>query len=300
MITHKHLRQVIEDIYLNDNRITEELLLRLINEFRYSNLYIPAKRQDNTLNFIIYEDEDEKITPLFTDLDEFHKFYRDGDVEVLNNSFELYRNILKTTDIEGFILNPASEKYLFKKEFILSIENIPKTNFFATNPYSEDELREIYASIDNSNLESFTENPSNIGDWEGLFERLSASRLFTLMVSGQDLSARAEDGLISQKATGPLASMYVDKIGGRYATIFSSTSKLKEVRTEGFSYAQIINLATLVNFVLTEDMDGIVLNPSCGDVLIPRSVLLKYSLGFEKYANDERLFESMFYLFTID
>ena len=138
MITHKHLRQVIEDIYLNDNRITEELLLRLINEFRYSNLYIPAKRQNNTLNFIIYEDEGEKITPLFTDLDEFHKFYRDGDVEVLNNSFELYRNILKTTDIEGFVLNPASEKYLFKKEFILSIENIPKTNFFATNPYSED------------------------------------------------------------------------------------------------------------------------------------------------------------------
>ncbi|MBQ2654640.1 MAG: SseB family protein [Methanobrevibacter sp.] len=300
MITHKHLRQVIEDIYLNDNRITEELLLRLINEFRYSNLYIPAKRQNNTLNFIIYEDEGEKITPLFTDLDEFHKFYRDGDVEVLNNSFELYRNILKTTDIEGFVLNPASEKYLFKKEFILSIENIPKTNFFATNPYSEDELRQIYSSIDNTNLESFTDNPANIGDWEGLFERISSSRLFTLMVSSRDLTSKAEDGLISQKATGPMASMYVDKIGGRYATIFSSTSKLKEVKAEGFSYAQIINLATLVNFVLTEDMDGIVLNPSCGDVLIPRSVLLKYSLGFEKYANDERLFESMFYMFTID
>ena len=45
MITHKHLRQVIEDIYLNDNNVTEELLLRLINEFRYSNLYIPAKRE---------------------------------------------------------------------------------------------------------------------------------------------------------------------------------------------------------------------------------------------------------------
>ena len=58
MITHKHLRNVIEDIYLNDNNLTEELLLRLINEFRYSNLYIPAKRQNGTLNFIIYDDED--------------------------------------------------------------------------------------------------------------------------------------------------------------------------------------------------------------------------------------------------
>ena len=92
MISHKHLRSVIEDIYLNDNKITEELFLRLINEFRYSNLYIPAKRQNGTLNFIIYEDESEKITPLFTDLDEFHKFYRNEDIEVLNNPFELYQN----------------------------------------------------------------------------------------------------------------------------------------------------------------------------------------------------------------
>ena len=117
MTNHKHLRTVIEDIYTNNNELTEELTSRLINEFRYSNLYIPAKRENNTLNFIIYEDEDDKITPLFTDLDEFRKFYKSGDVEILQNSFELYQNILKTTDIEGYILNPASEKYLFNNIF---------------------------------------------------------------------------------------------------------------------------------------------------------------------------------------
>ena len=300
MISHKHLRSAIEEIYLNDNKLTEELLLRLINEFRYSNLYIPAKRQDGTLNFIIYEDESDKITPLFTDLDEFHKFYRNGDVEVLNNPFELYQNIIKTTDIEGYVLNPASEKYLFKKEFILGIENIPKTSFFTNNPYSEDELREIYASIDNDALEGFCANPANIGDWEGLFERLSRSCLLTLMVSDLDLSKKADDGLISQKLTGPVANMYLDRIGGRYATIFSSKEKLKGVSTSKFRYGQIINLATLVNFVLSEDMEGIILNPSSDSFLIPRSVLLKYSLGFEKYANDERLSEAMYYLFLID
>lgn len=300
MISHKHLRLVIEDIYLNDNKITEELLLRLINEFRYSNLYIPAKRENGTLNFIIYEDDSAKITPLFTDLDEFHKFYRDGDIEVLNNPFELYQNIIKTTDIEGYVLNPASEKYLFKKEFILGIENIPKTNFYTTDTYSEEELRQIYSSIDNSTLESFSKNPNNIGDWEGLFERLANSRLLTLMVSDFDLTDKAEGGLISQKDTGPLASMYLDRIGGRYATIFSSAEKLEYVSTSKFKYAQLINLATLVNFVLSEDMEGIVLNPSSDNFLIPRSVLLKYSLGFEKYANDRRLSESIYYLFLTD
>ena len=300
MITHKHLRQVIEDIYLNDNNVTEELLLRLINEFRYSNLYIPAKRENGTLNFIIYEDESAKITPLFTDLDEFHKFYRDDDIEVLNNSFELYQNIIKTTDIEGYILNPASEKYLFKKEFILEIKNIPKTSFYTTDPYTEDELKSLYDSIDNQALQHFTDNPQNVGDWEGLFEKLANSYVLGLMVSDFDLTSKAANGIINQKLTGPLANMYVDTIGGRYATIFSSKERLANVNTPKFKYAQIINLATLVNFVLTEDMDGIILNPSCGDVLIPRSVLLKYSLGFERFANDGKLSESFYYLFTLD
>lgn len=300
MITHTHLRTVIEDIYMNNNELTEDLLSRLINEFRYSNLYIPAKRQDNTLNFIIYEDEESKITPLFTDLDEFRKFYKNDDVEVLNNPFELYQNVIRTTDIEGYILNPASEKYLFKKEFILSITNIPKTNFYTTNPYSEEELKEIYSSIDNKALESFVEDKFNIGDNERLFERLANSTLLALMLSDTDLSIYLKDGIISQKATGPLAVMHVDRVGGKYATIFSSKSKLMNVNARKFKYAQVINLATLVNFVLTEDMDGIILNPESDNVLISRQTLLKYSLGFEKYANDERLSESFYYLFEID
>ena len=299
MITHKHLRTVIEDIYLNDNELTQDLLVRLIHEFRYSNLYIPAKKENGTLNFIVYEENGVKITPLFTDLDEFHKFYNDEDIQVLNNSFELYRNIMKTTDIEGYVLNPASENYLFKKEFILSIENIPKTNFYSTNPYSESELKELYDSIDNSELEAFIDVGFNAGDYEGLFEKLTGSRLLTLMLSDRDLSGEAVDGLISQKQTGPLASMYVDTVGGRYATIFSSRSKLKEPETSKYRYAQLIDLATLVNFVLSEDMDGIILNPNSNNVLIPRLTLLRYSLGFEKFANDERLFESMYYLFEI-
>ena len=194
MISHKHLRLVIEDIYSNDNQINENLLTRLINEFRYSNLYIPAKREGGTLNFIIYEDGNVKITPLFTDLDEFHKFYKDTDIEVLNNSFELYQNILKTSDIEGYILNPASEKYLFKKEFILSIKNIPKSSFYTTDAYTSEELKEIYDSINNQELESFIENPLNIGDYEALFEKLSKSQILTLMLADYDLTGYMKDG----------------------------------------------------------------------------------------------------------
>lgn len=296
MTNHKHLRTVIEDIYSNENKLTEELTARLIHEFRYSNLYIPAKRENDTLNFIIYEDGDTKFTTLFTDMDEFRKFYKnDESIQILQNPFELYQNVLKTTDIGGYVLNPASEKYLFQKEFILAIDNIPKTNFYTTNPYSEEELLALKKSVDNKDLEEFISNRANIGDFEGLFEKMAQSQLLALMLS--DLKLKNE--MTSLKESGPVASMYTDKVGGIYATVFTSEEKMNAVNTKKHKYSQLVNLATLVNFILTEDMDGLILNPETDNVLVPRTTLLRYSLGFEMYANDERLSEAMFYLFKI-
>ena len=295
MSNHKHLRVVIEDIYANDNRLNENLALKLVNEFRYSNLYIAARKENDTLNFITYEYNDMKLTALFTDHDEFRKFHHEEDIQLLQNSFELYQNILKTTDFDGYILNPASEKYLFTKEFILTITNIPKTNFYTTDAYSAGELLDIYRNVDNRYLEEYFSNPKNVGDYEMLFERLANSTILTLMVSDMEF----DNDIIDLREIGPVAGMYTDKVGGIYVTIFSSTDRIRHVNTSKFKYAQLVNLAMLVNYVLVEDLDGIVLNPDSDNVLIPRSVLLRYSLGFERYANDARLCEALYYMFAL-
>ena len=300
MTSHKHLKTVIEDIRANENQLTEDLNLRLIHEVRYSNLYIPAKRDDETLNFIIYEDDDLKLIPLFTDPLEFEKFFKNStDIELMENSFELYRNILTTTDIDGYILNPASEKYVFLKEFILNITDIPKSNYYTTDTYSLDELLKLKDS-ENESLEKFIKNPQNVLNHEALFEELSKSVLLTMMVSDEDLKDKAEDGIISMMDSGPLAQMYTDDVGGVYATVFSSEDKIKQVKTDRFKYSQVINLSMLVNYVLSDDLDGIILNPQSDNVLISRQSLLKYSLGFERFANDEKLFSSIFYMFLIE
>ena len=296
MSNHKHLRVVIEDIYANANRLNEDLALKLVNEFRYSNLYIAARKENDTLNFITYEYNDMKLTALFTDHDEFRKFHHEDDIQLLQNSFELYQNILKTTDFDGYILNPASERYLFTKEFILTITNIPKTNFYTTDAYSAGELLDIYRNVDNRYLEEYISNPKNVGDYEMLFERLANSTILTLMVSDMEF----DNDIIDLREIGPVAGMYTDKVGGVYVTIFSSTDRIRHVNTSKFKYAQLVNLAMLVNYVLVEDLDGIVLNPDSDNVLIPRSVLLRYSLGFERYANDARLCEALYYMFALD
>ena len=295
MSNHKHLRVVIEDIYANDNRLNEDLALKLVNEFRYSNLYIAARKENDTLNFITYEYNDLKLTALFTDHDEFRKFHHEEDIQLLQNSFELYQNILKTTDFDGYILNPASERYLFTKEFILTITNIPKTNFYTTDAYSAGELLDIYRNVDNRYLEEYISNPKNVGDYEMLFERLANSTILTLMVSDMEF----DNDIIDLREIGPVAGMYTDKVGGIYVTIFSSTDRIRHVNTSKFKYAQLVNLAMLVNYVLVEDLDGIVLNPDSDNVLIPRSVLLRYSLGFERYANDAKLCEALYYMFAL-
>ena len=295
MSNHKHLRVVIEDIYANDNRLNEDLALKLVNEFRYSNLYIAARKENDTLNFITYEYNDLKLTALFTDHDEFRKFHHEEDIQLLQNSFELYQNILKTTDFDGYILNPASERYLFTKEFILTITNIPKTNFYTIDAYSAGELLDIYRNVDNRYLEEYISNPKNVGDYEMLFERLANSTILTLMVSDMEF----DNDIIDLREIGPVAGMYTDKVGGIYVTIFSSTDRIRHVNTSKFKYAQLVNLAMLVNYVLVEDLDGIVLNPDSDNVLIPRSVLLRYSLGFERYANDAKLCEALYYMFAL-
>ncbi len=298
IIKHEHLKTLIEDIYLNDNKLTEDFTVRLINEIRYSNLIIPAKRENNTLNFIIYDIDDLKYTPLFTDRDEFNKFYKSGDIQALDNPFEIYQNIIKTKDIDGYILNPSSEKYLLEKDFILSVP-IPKLNSFTNDPYSKDELKEIYDNMDNKSLEGFIKNPANIGNYHQLFEEFSKSTLLTLMLSSRDLSKMTENGVISM--TQPLAFMHVDNVGGEYATVYSSKDKLKNVKTDKklYKYAQIINTSTLVNYVLTEDMDGIILNPDTDNVLIPRGELLRNSLGFERFCNNPCLSNAIFHMFEI-
>lgn len=293
MTSNSHLKTAVDDYRLSGEK---KILLRIANELRYSSLLIPYRRRDGKPVFDIYEGDDgEVLTPVFTDPEEVASFYMPGEIEVLNASFELCRNITRTSDIEGYVLNPASQAYLLKKDFIMAITDIPKTFYHSPDPYSPDELKDM-SYCENGALEDFAKN---MGDYEELFEMLSKSTLLTLMVSDVDLEEFFEDGILDMRLTGPAAAMYTDEVGGRYATIFSSRDRLKAVDVEKFRYVQVVNLSMLVNFVLSEDMDGIVLNPSSDDVLIPRQKLLSYSLGFEKYANDERLADSVYYIFEL-
>ena len=162
------------------------------------------------------------------------------------------------------------------------------------------ELKTLKDSINNASLESFIENPKNIGRYEELFEEISSSTMLTLMLSDDDLTEHAVDGVIRQDHTNPLGYLYVDKIGGDYATVYTSEEKMKCINTDANKYSQIVNFSQLTNFTLNDDMDGIIINPESDNILLTRDTLLAFSPLLEKTCNDSRLNSAIFHMFLME
>ena len=96
----------------------------------------------------------------------------------------------------------------------------------------------------------FLTDSKKVGEFEELFELISNSTLRALMLSSDDLTEYANDGVICQLETGPLGFLYIDNVGGKYAAVYSSESKIKNVSTPYNKYSQIVNFSEMITFIL--------------------------------------------------
>ena len=65
-------------------------------------------------------------------------------------------------------------------------------------------------------------------------------------------------------------------------------------------YIQIVNFSQMTNCLLNDDMDGIIINPNCENILITRNVLLEYSDVLEVICYDEKLNSAVFHMFPME
>lgn len=298
-IKHENLRNALEEICFTED-FDKKVIEKIENELKHSCLIIAADLTANSLNFRVQEEGDDQFGILFTDMDEFNKVFKAEDCESHPMDFVLYQEIIKEGILDGFILNPASECLLLKKDLFLEIDNLPEHEFSNRDAFSTSDLKSLKDSIDNKDMEDFVKNPKNIGNFEELFEKISNSTLLTLILSNNDLSEYASDGIISQLETGPLGFLYIDEIGGNYATVYTSEDKMKNIKTSFNKYSQIVNFSQMTNFVLNDDMDGIIINPNAENIVLSRDVLLKYSPFLERTCNDRRLNTAIFHIFLIE
>ncbi|WP_405293936.1 SseB family protein [Methanobrevibacter sp.] len=299
-VKHDNLRKCLEEIAQKREDVDETILRRLLAELKHSNLIIAGEITESSNMLAVCEDEGKRYGFLFTDMHEFRKFVPQGECECETYDFEFYKKMVGLGVTDGFILNPESEGFIIIREVFDIIKHLPQHEYIPENPYTKSELKLIKDSIDNGMLEDFIRDSANLGNYEELFDEISHSTLLTLMLSRDDLSEYAEGGVISMEDTGPLGFLYLDEIGGQYATVYTSEDEMEGVATEYNRYSQIVNFSQMANFILNDDMDGIIINPNSQNILISRDVLLEFSSLLERLCNDSRLNTAIMHMFPIE
>ena len=300
-IKHEYLRKIMQELDLkNKDNITLEQMETLIGELKHSCLIVAANEVPGGLDILSAPLDGKRFGFLFTDMDEFRKFIRPDKCEAHHNDFIVYKEISETLKIDAFVINPCSEAFVFHRDFFDLMGDLPESSFSTDGAYTSSELKELKDSIDNSELEEFVENPKNIGKYEELFEMMSKSTMLTLMLSDQDLSARAKNGVINTLDDGPVGFLHTEELGGNYATMYTSESKIADVHTSFNKYSQIVNPSLMTNFILSDDMDGIIINPNSDNVLLTREVLIEFSDLLSKTCNDPKLNSAIFHMFVIE
>ena len=298
-VRHDNLRRYLEEFDEKKGEVSEEFFMRLLDELTHSNLIIAANIDDGSITELAsVMMKERKFGFLFTDMDEFRKFVPDGDIGSGAFDMALYKMMVDDGAVEGFVINPKSEAFVMIRGIFDAIHYLPQHQYLPDDAYTSAELKELKDSINNERLEVFIQNPANRVNYEELFEEMSHSTLLTLMVSREDLDDLAEDGVISMMDE-PKGFLYIDNLGGKYATVYTSEEKIAWVPTPLNKYSQIVNFSQLTNYVLNDDLDGIIINPNTDNVTLTREVLLEYSFLLEDWCNDERLNTAIMHMFLI-
>ena len=267
MRKHDNLRRHLQEFESMGDDVSDETLTMLMGELQHSCLII-AGNVSTLHQMVVFDHDGRRMGLLFTDMDEFRKFDRTGECPSEACDFEVYKTMVESGDLDGFVINPQSEGFIIIREIFESIRHLPQHDYPPEGAYTSFELKGLRDSMDNAELEDFLNDSSNIGRYEELFARISDSTLLTLMVSRQDL-------------------------------VYTSEGKISNVTTDLNKYSQIVNFSQLTNYALNDGLDGIIINPNAENVMISRDVLLEYWPVLEEFCNDQKLNTAIKHMFLI-
>ena len=272
-VTHKYLKRQF-DIFEKTEEIED-----LLAELEFSTLLLPVNMNKDTLEFPIMWIENKKYVPVFTDIYEYNKINLPENFTLISNEFDFYLNLLDE-NIDGIIIDIGSERFPLTKEF----QQIIRPNYiFDYNPqvFTSKEIRQIKDSVDNKKLEKFLEDESNWWDYERLMELLLESDLFKVVLSEEDISYKAKNGVISLHNVNVLPTALAAKATERYALVYTKEDEILPRDNPLYPYLQLVNLPELIKRILLDDLDGIILNENTQNITVPRECLLNLFKDFK-------------------
>lgn len=263
----------------SDDNIPHELLANFINELGVSTLIIPGIIEDNEITIeILSEDESlDSVIPVFTDADEFVDYHgKDCEYDMTANEIDFYIDLLNENEFDGLIINPGAEEFFIGRDLIIEIPFTGKSETEdSTDAYDANQLFDFSKSINNDSLEEFIKNGDH--HFEALMLELHESNLLNIIASEDDLSESAEDKIINLEDKDYSICITNDD-NKEFGILFTGKDIIQDLieKKEDLNYyCQLTQLDDFMEFVLKNDMDGIIINPGTDDYIISREYLIE-------------------------
>lgn len=275
--TNNHFKSMIlqwNNFKKNNTMPPEDLAFDFVNELRVSNLLMPIVLEEEGVSFPnIITPDNSRFLPVFTDMEEVSKYSKDMDV--VNNDINYYIELISSMGIDGMAINCEGENVIIDRDLLDSIPLLIERNYDDGFDYAK--LKDIAYQTSNEEIVEFIRDEDNFNRYDELMNLVKKSTLLNVVTCEKDMDEFTHDGVISIKDAGGFGFTSMTSAKGRYAVLFTDRDSI--IKTADFDsefyYMQLIDLYYFIKFVLSNDMDGIILNPDLEQYYIPRNALLK-------------------------
>lgn len=302
-MSNNYLIEAIKKLECED--IDPKDVTDFVFELKVSNLFIPAIDNDEELTYetFVLDDEDLILLPLFTSEEEFYKYYdEDDEYEPLSNEFDIYAAIVNEEEIDGIIIDAESLAARIPQDMVEFADADYSISFDEIKTRSAKQIKKAYETASNKSISKFITDKSNEEDFEGIMVQLSNSDMMNLVVSNESLDEFAKDGVIKANDVGGFSLFAIDSGDAFYGALFTDKDAMLKAIPEddGMSYyGQLTKVSSLFDFVLRNDMDGVVVNPGSDDFIIPRSAFLSQASGIDIVFEDQSFRNCLDYAFLL-
>ena len=276
-VTNKYLKSSISEIsnfYKNNTKPPEDMYLNLLMELKVCELLIPVVFDGEKLSFPNIEvDDGTSLIPLFTSNDELKKY--SDEFESFPNEIAYYIKMVNDFGFDGILIDAGSDEFCIDN---VVLNKIPLTRKVESdNAFDGIKLRDIALSEKNEKLKRFISKDSNFNKFDKLSKILLDSVLLNVVVSEKDLSEFSHDGVIDRNEADTFTLFTKNSGRDHYGTVYTDTDAIVSFHEdlEFFYYVQVTNKYSVFHFLLSNDLDGIIINPGTDDYYVPRQVMLR-------------------------
>ena len=276
-VTNNYLKSSISEIsnfFKNNTQPPEDMYLNLLLELKVCQLLIPVVFDGEKLSFPNIEvDDGTSLIPLFTSNDELKKY--SDEFESFPNEIAYYIKLVNDYGFDGILIDVGSDEFCIDNVLLNKIPLTRKVE--SDNAFDGEKLRDIALNEKNKKLKRFIAKESNFNKFDKLSKILLDSVLLNVVVSEKDLSEFAHDGVIDRNEADTFTLFTKNSGRDHYGTVYTDTDAIVSFHEdiECFYYVQVTNKYSVFHFLLSNDIDGIIINPGTDDYYVPRQVMLR-------------------------